>query len=375
MKRLVSTGTAIVLATFALDSSQALACDWGCGSCSGYGYYGAPAPAYYAASTYYGAGYGYAPPLYSPAPAYYAAPYYAIPSYYGTNPYYEYLDPYSGQIDGDGYGYGYGYGYGNGNGYGYGDGYPYAQPYNGPRGYVARPGGAVAAYAPGVNRAVLTRPGISGGSRAAPIRAVGRVPGPMPGQMPGRIAGQVPGQIPGQLGQTPGQTPSKSLWLKQLPRPATAPRAVPAEPNKSQLSNRALIAMPARQGAPIPLAQYAKPNGDRAVQKAPIIAGGPHAASIHIPGRVPSQMIGQIPGQIPGKIPGKIPGQVSGQGLWQKQPPRPANAPRAVIAEPNTPQSKHKALVAMPVRQGATPPAQFLPKIPGARVETRLTIR
>src|SRR5262249_586983 len=167
-------------------------------------------------------------------------------------------------------------------------------------------------------------------------------------------------------------------------------------PNKAEVSNRALIAIPAGQGAHIPLAQYVKPNGDRAVQKAPIIAGGPRAASIHIPGRVPGQMIGQMPGKIPGqspgnrmpaqvsgqspgqssgKIPGQIPGQVPGKGLWEKERTRPATAPRAVIAEPNTAQSNHKALVAMPVRQGANPPAQFLPKVPSARVETRLTIR
>jgi hypothetical protein len=71
----------------------------------------------------------------------------------------------------------------------------------------------------------------------------------------------------------------------------------------------------------------------------------------------------------------RMPGQVPHKGLWQKQAPRPATAPRAVIAEPNTARPNHKAPVAMPVRQGAPPAAQFVPKVPGARVETRLTIR
>ena len=243
----------------------------------------------------------------------------------------------------------------------------------------------MATYAPGVHRAVLTAPRTLGGPRAASIQIPGRVPGQIPSQMPGQIAGQVPGQFRGQMpGHMPGQMPGKSLWQKQPPRSATLPRAVLAEPNRWQLSNRAQMAIPARQGAPIPLAQYAKPNGDRAVRKAPIIAGDPRAASIQIPGRVPGQMTGQIPGnrmlgqnpgQNPRQKPGQNPGQLPPKGLWQKQPPRPATAPRAIVAQPNTAQPSHKASVATPVRQGATPPAQFLPRIPGARVETRLTVR
>jgi hypothetical protein len=323
MKRLVSTGTAIVVATFALGSSQALACDWDdCDSCSGYGYgyYGASAPAYYAASTYYappGYGYGYAPPLYYPSPGYYAAPaYYAVPPYYAAPPYDELSTPHRAQPPGYGY--------------------PNARPYDGPRGYVARPGvdprGAVT-YALGVNRAALTVPSISGGPRAAAIRVPGRVPGQLTGQMPGQ-----------------------RLQQKQPPRPTSAPRAVIAEPNKPQFNNKPLIAVPARQGAYIPVVHYAKPP---AVQKAPIASLGSRATSIHVPGQLTGQM----------------PGQMAGKSLQQKQPPRPASTPRAVIAEPNKAQSNTKALIAMPVRQTAKFPAAVMSKAPVARVENRLTIR
>jgi hypothetical protein len=63
-------------------------------------------------------------------------------------------------------------------------------------------------------------------------------------------------------------------------------------------------------------------------------------------------------------------GQIPGKSLGQKQIQGPPAAPRAVMAQPN-----QKGLVTMPVRQRAIPPAQFVPKIPGARMETRLTIR
>jgi len=112
-----------------------------------------------------------------------------------------------------------------------------------------------------------------------------------------------------------------------------------------------------------------------------MIAGGPRAAFIPIPGRVPGQMTGHMTGNMTGHtanpqiLGNRMPGKAPHQGLWQKQAPRPATAPRAVIAEPNSARPNHKAPVAMPVRQGATPPAQIVPKVPGARVETRLTIR
>jgi hypothetical protein len=248
----------------------------------------------------------------------------------------------------------------------------------------------VATSAPGVNRAVLTAPGMLGRPRAASIHIPGRVPGQMVGQIPGQNAGQIPARIPGKIpgqiaGQVPraipGQIPGKSLWQKQPPRPASAPRAIIAQPNTAPLYTRAAIAMPARQGAHVPLA-YAKPNDDRALQRAAMGAGAPRAASIHIPGRASAQMPGRMLGQIPpNKMPGRafgqvaprqIAGQLSGQFRGQipgqiKQAPRPAPAPRAIMAQPNT--------RPMPVRQVAPPPAQFVPKIPGARIETRLTVR
>jgi hypothetical protein len=100
-----------------------------------------------------------------------------------------------------------------------------------------------------------------------------------------------------------------------------------------------------------------------------------------MPGRVFGQVVPrQIPGQVSGQFSGHLSGHLSGQFRGQipgqiKEAPRPASAARAIMAQPNTAQSNRKASVAMPVRQGATPPAQVVPKIPGARVETRLTAR
>ena len=70
----IGTGSALLLGIFAFGSTQATACDWGCGWCRGYGYgyYAAPAPVYYAPPAY---------TSYAPAPAYYAPPAYS----YWTN--------------------------------------------------------------------------------------------------------------------------------------------------------------------------------------------------------------------------------------------------------------------------------------------------
>jgi len=102
MRRYMWTGPALVLATLALGSTQAAACDWDdCDDCGTYGYYAAPAYSYYAPPAYYArpayAAYApvyYAPPAYYAAPAYYAPPPAYAPPAYGyrgySRPYYGY---------------------------------------------------------------------------------------------------------------------------------------------------------------------------------------------------------------------------------------------------------------------------------------------
>src|SRR5690242_16543196 len=93
MRRRIGTGSALLLGMFAFGSTQAAACDWACwwGWCRGYGYYAAPAPAYYAPPAYTSSAPApayYDPPAYTysaPAPAYYEPPAYSYappPAYY-----------------------------------------------------------------------------------------------------------------------------------------------------------------------------------------------------------------------------------------------------------------------------------------------------
>jgi hypothetical protein len=108
MRMRILEGSPLVLAAFALGSTNAVACDWGCAGCdagyygSGYAYY---SPAY-AAQPYYGyyaSGY-YLPPAYNP-PAYnYVAPVYYAPTYYAPSAYaplarvyHPYARPYYGE--------------------------------------------------------------------------------------------------------------------------------------------------------------------------------------------------------------------------------------------------------------------------------------
>src|SRR5262249_42488963 len=85
MRRLICTGSALIVAGLGLCSTQAAACDWGCGTCgAGYGYgygygYGRYAASYGYDPREYAAQPAYAPAYY--APAYYGPPAYAVPAY------------------------------------------------------------------------------------------------------------------------------------------------------------------------------------------------------------------------------------------------------------------------------------------------------
>ena len=85
MRSGILTGSALALAVLAMGSTQAAACDDGCGYCGGYSGYGG-----YGGYGYYAASYGYyARPAYAYAPA----PYYAAPAYGYYAPAYSYYAP------------------------------------------------------------------------------------------------------------------------------------------------------------------------------------------------------------------------------------------------------------------------------------------
>ena len=98
--RILAGSSALFVAMFALGTTPAAACDWwwgwgGCDRGCGYGYYGAPAYAYYAPPAYYAIPQVYGPPVYYSPPLYgpgnyrpYAGGNYGGPRYAATAPYY-----------------------------------------------------------------------------------------------------------------------------------------------------------------------------------------------------------------------------------------------------------------------------------------------